>query len=127
MLELIASIIFLISILGTGIILFRKIPVLVDLPILGQEQKSLFERAKIEIEELNLPARISLRKALKIFFKEFHILIFKIENKAGHCLEKMKKNSNQKNQTQKAMSQSNRLNNNNYWEEIKKHKEKKNK
>ena len=126
MLELIAIIIFIISIFGIGIILYKKIPVLVELPITEQGQQDLVSLVKIKIQALNLPSKFNFRKLLKKFFKESHIFIFKIENKAGYSLEKMRKKRTEKNQLFEKQSQDNVTTNDNYWKEIKKHKEKNN-
>lgn len=101
--------------------MFRKIPVLVDLPVVEQEQQSLVLRAKTRIAELDF-AKFNFRKSLGNFFKESHIFIFKIENKIGSGLEKIKKNHGQNKQ-----SENNIMHNDNYWKELKKHKEKNNK
>ena len=126
MLELIVSIIFIISILGTGIILYKKIPVLVDLPFVEQEQQSLLLQAQAKIAELDF-AKFNFRKLLENFFEKFHNLIFKIENKIGSGLETIKKNRGQKNQILKKQLGDSKTHNDNYWQEIKKHKENNNK
>lgn len=115
--ELIAGIILFGSLLGTGVIILRKIPVLVNLPeVLPQiEKEKLFLRLKTKIKEIPGLKSFSQEVFLQKILSKIRILSLKSENKTGSWLQKLREKS-QKNKFQE---------NDNYWEEIKKSTKKK--
>ncbi|PIV64895.1 MAG: hypothetical protein COS09_02445 [Candidatus Nealsonbacteria bacterium CG01_land_8_20_14_3_00_12] len=110
--EIIALIIFFGSLIGIGVIVFRKIPVLVELPeILPQkEERKLFLKLKEKIKILNPLKSFSYEIFLQQILSKIRILSLKSENKIGGWLQKLRE------RTQKKKIEEN----DNYWEEIKK-------
>jgi hypothetical protein len=110
MAELIAIIILFSGFIGIGIILFRKIPVLAQLP----EVPTSFD-FKIKIQKIagkiknskyfkTPPFEILLQKVLS----KVRILTLKIENKTGSLLQKLREKSEKKKE------------NDQYWRKLKK-------
>ena len=110
--ELIAGIILFGSLLGMGVIILRKIPVLVNLPeVLPQiEKEKLFLRLKTKIKEIPGFKSFSYEIFLQKLLSRIRILSLKSENKTGSWLQRLREKS-KKNKFQE---------NDNYWEEIKK-------
>lgn len=111
--ELIAIVILLTSFLGMVVIIYRKIPVLVELPeILPEKGESIVLKLKEKIKILNsfknFPYEIFLQKILS----KIRILFLKAENKTFNWLQRLREKSKKKKEED------------NYWEEIKKLKEK---
>ncbi len=96
MLELIALIILIGSILGILIILLRKIPALADLPevIEKPQEGSLALKLKNKVGNI-FPKEIVLQKTLS----HFRILMLKIEKKTDDLLQKLRKKSKEKQKT----------------------------
>jgi len=90
MAELIATIILASSLLGILMILFRKIPVLIELPeVVEKAQKeTLTFKFKEKIRNI-LPSRIILQKILS----HFRILTLKTEKGTDNLLQKLRKKS----------------------------------
>jgi hypothetical protein len=110
MAELIAIIVLFSGFIGIGIILFRKIPVLAQLP----EVPTSFD-FKIKIQKIagkiknskylkTPPFEILLQKVLS----KVRILTLKIENKTGSLLQKLREKSEKKKE------------NDQYWRKLKK-------
>lgn len=110
MAELIATIIFFGSVLGMGVILARKIPILVTLPPKIKPQKeSLFARLKDKIRILNplktFPSEIFLQKILS----KIRVLTLKIDHLTGNWLLKLREKAKKKKE----------IENDKYWQELK--------
>ena len=117
MYNFIIGIIFLISICGMGIILFRKIPVLIDLPVVIEEQQEkLFLRIKKRVKGFNFFEILDLKNFLKKFLFKIHSLILKTKNKTSCLLKK----SCKKDKSKKDLSFVCTEQEDNYWQELKK-------
>jgi len=112
MLNLIAVIILVSSLFGIFVILFRKIPILVNLPIPEQttSHEPLFFRLKNKIKNLPPLKSWSFENFLQKLLSKIRILTLKTENKTTNWLQKLRERSQKKKEIQ----------NDKYWEEIKK-------
>jgi hypothetical protein len=110
MAELIAIIILFSGFIGIGIILFRKIPVLAQLPEVPTsfDFKTKIQKIAEKIKNSKYlktpPFEILLQKVLS----KVRILTFKIENKTGSLLQKLREKSEKKKE------------NDQYWRKLKK-------
>lgn len=111
MIELILTIILVCSLIGTGVILYRKLPVLAKLPETPLKLKGPFV-LKIKNGVKNLPGaeKFDYELYLQKVLSRIHILNLKTENKTRTWLEKLRQRNNRKNNH----------NNDKYWEELKK-------
>ena len=110
--ELIAIIILFSSFVGIGVIVFRKLPALVELP----EMPSQFDFKKIP---LKLKEKIVILNPFKNFSNEIflqkvvsktRILALRMESKMSHWLQKLREQAQRKKEKQ----------NDNYWKDLKK-------
>ena len=94
MIELIALIIFLVGIVGMGIIIFQKIPVLVELPETEIKRLRIFGRLKHKIKSNGTVKSFSSKELLlqKILSK-FRILALKTDKKTSNLLAKLRQKS----------------------------------
>ena len=110
MIELIATIILVFSFIGMGVILFRKIPVLVELPVLPQKKACpIILKFKEKIKTLNPFKNFSFEIFLQKILSKIRILTLKTDNKTSNWLQKLRERARKK-----------KLENDNYWEELKK-------
>lgn len=108
--EITALVVFLGSFLGLCLIVFRKIPVLADLPeTKEQEKESGFPRLKNKIASAAFIGDFDPLKFLQKVLSRVRILTMKIENKTSDWLKKLRT---------KAQKQKN-FENDNYWRELK--------
>jgi len=115
MLELIATIILICSLLGMGAIIFRKIPVLVELPEVLLEKGEPFSlKLKKKIKEFNPFKKFSYELFLQKLISRIRTLTLKTDSQTFNWLQKLKERAKKK-----------KLENDNYWEELKKIKKKK--
>lgn len=109
MIELIATIILLGSLLGMGIIIAKKIPILAQLPR-TEEKKFDFKIKKfflgIKKRVKNIPFEFFLQKVLS----KIRILSLKMESKTGNLLQKLREKSLKKRSKD----------DDKYWQELKK-------
>jgi len=110
MAELIAILILLSSVIGMGVITFRKIPVLVQLPEISPSPafntriRKILEKIRIA-KHFKLPSfEIFLQKVLS----KIKILTLKIETKTESWLRKLREKTQKKKENEK------------YWQELKK-------
>jgi len=108
--SLIATIFLFGSLIGIGVMVFRKIPILLTLPEAALEKEGLISRLKKEILKLNPFKNFSLEIFLQKTLSKIRILTLKAENKTGSWLQKLREKA-QKKKIQE---------NDNYWQEIKK-------
>lgn len=112
MAELIALVIFLASLVVAGTMVFKKLPVLVDLPEtpsqfdLKKFSQTLKEKAVAINPVKNFSTEIFLQKAIS----KARILALKAESKTSHWLQALRENSQKKKEK----------NNDGYWESLKK-------
>ncbi len=107
--ELAAQIILIFSLLGIGEILFRKIPVLAELPeITPREEERLFEKAKKKIKDFNPFKSLSSEIFLQKLLSRIRILTLKTDSKTSSWLQRLREKSQRKKNFE----------NDHYWEEI---------
>jgi hypothetical protein len=106
MIELIVFAIFIFSLIGIGIILFRKIPLLLELPETSPpfSWKAIFLR----IKNLFSLKRISTELLLQKILSRIRILTLKTDSKTSSLLQKLRERSQKKKFGE----------NDNYWREI---------
>lgn len=109
--ELVATIILFGSIIGMGIILFRKIPALAELPEnVSCQPREAFPKLFRRIKNLSF-FKISFRETLlQRILSRFRVLILKVENKTSAWLQELREQS-QKKRAERSDK---------YWQEIKK-------
>jgi hypothetical protein len=109
--EITALIILFCSLIGMALIVWRKIPVLVQLPeSVGKNQESLFLQIKKIITNINFFKKFSWYVFLQKVISKIRILTLKAENKTAQWLKELR----EKSQKQKNFE------NKNYWQELKK-------
>ena len=110
--ELVAIIILFGSFLGMGVIISRKIPVLVELPEVPARAnwKDILSKLKEKIKVLNPFKSFSHEMFLQKLLSKIRILSLKSENKIGNWLQELREKSQKKKFKE----------DDNYWEEIKK-------
>jgi len=94
MLELIILIIFLIGLTGMGVIIFRKIPALVELPEAEIKRSRIFRRFKHKIKNNGAIKSFSSKELLlqKILSK-FRIFTLRTDKKTSNLLAKLRQKS----------------------------------
>lgn len=114
--EIVAIIILVGSLIGIGVILFRKIPVLVKLPDYSSSNVLIFfpvkwcKNLKEKIKNISFFKSFSSEIFLQKILSKIRILSLKVENKIAFWLQKLRERSLKKKN----------LENDNYWEELKK-------
>lgn len=110
--ELIAIICLIFSLTGIGVILFRKIPILVELPevIERPKKENLIFTLKKKIKEIDPFKDFSYDIFLQKLLTRIKILTLKTENKTSTLLQKLREK-----QKSKKIEEDD-----NYWDEIKK-------
>ena len=112
MIELIFIIILVLSFIGLGVILFRRMPDLVKLPEpVGDLRKVVILRVKEKAK--GFPGIRNYELYLQKILSKFRVLTMKTENKTGGWLEKLRQKQNKNNGSH----------NDSYWEELKKAKD----
>lgn len=109
---LIAQFVLLISLIGIGTILFRKIPVLTELPeTFGKpEIENFIFKLKRKIKNTSTLTSFSFEVFLQKILSRIKILSLRMENRSDTLLQRLRKNS-QKKKVEKT---------DNYWEKLKK-------
>ena len=95
--------------MGIAIILFRKIPLLIQLPKTEMASNHLFLRLKNKIQFWQLMKNIPLESFLQKLLSKVRIITLKLERKTALWLESLRKRS---------LKQKN-LSNDNYWNKVK--------
>jgi len=113
--ELIAIIILLCSVVGIGVIIFRKIPILVELPEVSPRKKKgkeprFFQRGLEKIKKIGPLRSFSFEIFLQKILSKIRILSLKTDNKTFNWLQKLREKA-KKNKSKE---------NDNYWEKLKK-------
>lgn len=107
--ELIATIILFCSLVGLGAIIFRKIPLLLELPESAPfhfNWRNIFLKIRNTAPLKGFSGEIFLQKILS----KFRVLTLKTENKTSNWLQKLRERAQKKKFIEK----------DNYWEEIRK-------
>lgn len=108
--EIIAVTILFGSLLGIGVIIYRKIPILVGLPEnLPREGEPIVLKLKKKIKELHPFKNFSYEIFLQKMISKIRILSLKTDNQTFSWLQKLKEKTKKK-----------KLENDNYWQELKK-------
>ena len=109
MTELIAAIILIGSALGMFVILFRKIPILVGLPKTAERPllNDLWQKSKERIKNLPQLKSFSSEIFIQKVLSRIRVLTLRIENKIANYLQKLREKAQKKNED-------------NYWQELKK-------
>ena len=111
--EIAVQIILVCSLIGMGVIIFRKIPILAELSEISAARISLKEslfKLKEKIKILNHFKSFSYEIFLQKILSRFRILSLRAENKSFNWLQKLRERAQRKKIEE----------NDNYWEEIKK-------
>ena len=113
--ELLFGIILFISLIGMGAIVWRKIPFLIELPeVLPEKGEPFSSKLKKKIKEFNLFKNFSYGVFLQKLISRIRILTLKIDSQTFNWLQKLREKMRKK-----------KLENDNYWEELKKTKKEK--
>lgn len=117
MAELIVTIILIGSLSGMAVIIFRKIPALAELPEtkLEFDWRGKVNRIKEKIKKWKYFEKFSLEIFLQKALSKVRVLTLKIESKTAHWLQKLREKSQRKKIQE----------DDNYWKELKKIKNKK--
>ncbi len=112
---LIATIVFLGSLLGIGIILARKIPALRELPLeIERPQENLVLRLKNKVRAFGPFKSFSSEFILHKLLSKTRLFTLKIENRIALWQERLREKSKKKKEVE----------NDNYWEELRRSKKK---
>ncbi|MGB9743195.1 MAG: hypothetical protein ACPLW9_00545 [Minisyncoccales bacterium] len=130
MLQLVALIIFISSFLGLVFIVYRQLPILVQLPVATTSFLNWRERW-LKIKTWPFWKNFSLEKILQKILSKIRILTLKIDHKIANCLQRLRERIKKKKTEENLSTPTNDqvLENNNkkqddYWQEIKKFKKK---
>jgi len=107
-LELIVLSIFLVSLIGLSVIIYRKIPVLI---VLAPEQVKAGPLEEIK-EKIKINSSFSAKKVLEKILSKFRILTLKTEHKTSNLLIKLR---------QKSIEEKNKFAED-YWKKVKRKK-----
>ncbi len=107
--EIIALIILLGSLIGMGVIIWRKLPVLVELPEITELKENLFLRMKNKILDIPFIKNFSFELFLQKILSRIRVLTMRTENKTAAWLQKLRQKSQEKKNFE----------NDNYWQELK--------
>ena len=115
MAEAIAIIILLTSLIGMGTIFFRKINVLVDLPVVEEGyQEDLYVKLRNKFQKVSPINSFNFINFKRKLFSQIRIFILKAENKISRYLERLHQKEKEKNNSPFSGQQEN------YWQNVKK-------
>ncbi len=115
MAEVIATIVLFGSMIGLGTIFFRKIDVLVDLPVVQEGyQEDLSVKLKNKFQKMSPIKSFDFINFKRKLFSRIRIFILKAENKISRYLEKLHQKEKEKNNSPFSDQQEN------YWQNVKK-------
>lgn len=108
---LITTIILIFSLFGIGVILFRKIPVLVELPevIEKPKEEKFISKLKEKIKGLSIIKSFSSEIILQKILSKVRILTLKADNKTFNWIQKLREKYKKKKIKE----------NDNYWSNLK--------
>ncbi len=108
--EIAALIILLIGLIGMGVIIYRKIPVLAELPeTSAQAKENLLVRLKNKVFNISFVKNFSFALFLQKILSKIRILTLRTESKTADWLQKLREKSQKKKN----------FDNDNYWQELK--------
>jgi len=109
MAELILTILLLVSLFGMAFILYRKIPVLINLPETSENlprASEIIEKSREEIKKISGAGKLNRDLLLQKILSKIRVLTLKTENRTGVWLEKLRKKRNNQDKDD-------------YWQELK--------
>jgi hypothetical protein len=108
--EIIPIIILLVSLFAVLTIIFRKIPILVQLPEIseGRVKDGFWSKVKNKIKNFHPLRSFSSDVFLQKILSKIRVLTLKTDSKTSHLLQKLREKAQQKN-----------LGDENYWQELK--------
>lgn len=111
MIEIIAIIILVISLFGMGIIIFRKIPILAELPEIseGRSKENIWLRLKNKVLNLSFFKSFSFEIFLQKILSKIRVLTLKTDNQTSNWLQRLRERAQKKKIVE----------NDNYWQELK--------
>lgn len=112
MVEIISIIIFFVSFLGLIIIIFQKLPILSILPEKTKQRESIIFRIKEKLKKINPFRNFSYEIFLQKILTKIRILSLKTDNKIFNWLQKLREDYKKKKMK--------KIENEKFWEEIKK-------
>lgn len=108
--EIAALVTLLGSLVGMGVIIWRKIPVLAELPEEAQApRENLFLRLKNKVAGISVIKNFNSLAFLQKILSKIRVLTLKIENKIADWLQKLREKSQKKKNFE----------NDKYWQELK--------
>ena len=110
MLNFIVKIILICSFLGIVVILFRKIPLLVQLPKTEMVSEPFLLKLKNKIKLQEIIKNIPLENFLQKLLSKFRVFTLKTDSKTANWLRRLRERSLKKKNLEK----------DNYWQEVKK-------
>jgi len=114
MIELIFSLILVLSLIGLGVILLRRLPDLAKVPEpSGDLQKVVILKIRERARTLPVLRSFSYEVYLQRVLSRVHVLTLKTDSKTSGWLERLRRKQ----------GKNNGANNNKYWEELKKAKD----
>ena len=96
MVNLILLVIFLLSVIGIGVILARKIPVLAQLSIEAGEEQSILQKMKIGVQQNGTLNAFSPEILLQKVLSKIRVLTLRTEHKTGTMLQQLRQKSLEK-------------------------------
>jgi len=93
MIELIAAIILFIGLIGTGVIIIKKIPVLCELSIQEVKKPGVLRRLRGKIRDNGTLESFSTELLLQKILSKIRVLTLKTDKKTGAWLTKLHKRS----------------------------------
>src|SRR4030042_2364858 len=110
MIEIIVSIILIVSFSGMLVIFLRKVPVLISLPQKNKSpKKDLFFKLKEKILRIRSFRSFSFESFLEKFLSKIRILTLKTDRKTSCWLQQLRENNRKKKERE----------NDNYWQDLK--------
>lgn len=92
----ISTIIFVVSVLGITIILFRKIPLLAELTVSEKEKTGFFVKMKDRILNQRIRRTLSGEVILQKLLSKIRVITLKTENKTNSWLSRLRQKSLEK-------------------------------
>lgn len=96
MFNIIALIIFFISILGICIIIASKVPILATLPLQTNKKSKIVERLRERVKNNGTLKKISVEILLQKILSKIRILTLRAESQISHWLSRLRKKSVEK-------------------------------
>lgn len=109
MVEIISLSLFGLSLIGMGVIIFRKMPALLELPEETLPSETVFKTLFSKIKNLNVFKEFSFELFLQKILSKIRVLTLKTDSKTSNWLQRLREKALRKKNSE----------NDNYWQEIK--------